>query len=108
MTIDQLSIAFAEAPNYNDPDAFASDLLLSSAFLPLDPDAEPDLTLADPLRAVWTAACGSFPEFLRTVGLTQSGCSRRFGIPLRTVQGWALGERQCPAYIRRMLYELSA
>lgn len=108
MTIDQISLAFSEAPHYADVDAFVSDLLLSSSFLPKDETSAPDPALIAPLRAVWTAACASFPEFLRSVGLTQSGCSRRFGIPLRTVQGWALGERQCPAYIRRMIYELSA
>ena len=48
----------------------------------------------------------SFSEFLKAVGLTQSELSRRFEIPLRTVQGWALGERACPPYIIKMMSEI--
>lgn len=48
-----------------------------------------------------------FRDLLAMLGLTQSECARRFGIPLRTVQSWALGERQCPAYVRRMMAELA-
>ena len=107
MTNDQLSLAWDEAAQYSDPDAFVSDLLLSSAFLPEDPDAQPDLSLAPALRAVWTACCGSFRELLQLIHETQSSLSRRFDIPMRTVQGWALGERQCPPYVRRMILELS-
>lgn len=37
---------------------------------------------------------------------TQTGLSKRFGIPLRTVQGWYLGERNPPAYVVHMMAEL--
>ncbi len=36
-------------------------------------------------------------------GITQTQLSRRFGIPLRTVQGWYLGERKPPRYVVDML-----
>lgn len=39
---------------------------------------------------------------------TQTGLSKRFGIPLRTVQGWYLGERNPPAYVVLMMDELLA
>lgn len=39
---------------------------------------------------------------------TQTGLSKRFGIPLRTVQGWYLGERNPPAYVVGMMDELLA
>ena len=37
------------------------------------------------------------------MGLSQSACAKRFCIPLRTVQGWALEERDPPAYVRLLL-----
>jgi len=39
---------------------------------------------------------------------TQTGLSKRFGIPLRTVQGWYLGERKPPLYVLSMMDELLA
>ena len=49
----------------------------------------------------------TFREQVKAMHMTQSGCARRFRVPLRTLQGWALGERECPAYIRLMMAELT-
>ena len=107
MTHTQITLAAQEASNYSDPDAFISDMLLSAAFLPPeDETAEPDMNLAPALKTVWTAVNGRFAELLTALGLTQTECSRRFRVPLRTVQGWKLGERECPLYIRLMMVEL--
>ena len=38
--------------------------------------------------------------------ITQTELAQRFGIPLRTVQGWYLGERKPPDYVVRMIVEL--
>ena len=46
-----------------------------------------------------------FREWLNEVNLSQSECARHFGIPLRTVQNWALGERECPAYTLKMMQD---
>lgn len=48
-----------------------------------------------------------FRDLLRAMGLTQSACSRRFEIPLRTVQHWAGEDRECPIYLRLMMAELT-
>lgn len=48
----------------------------------------------------------AFRDFLAALGLTQTECARRFSIPLRTVQHWAAGDRDCPAYVRLMMAEL--
>ena len=48
-----------------------------------------------------------FRDLLAALGLSQTECSRRFGIPLRTVQGWANETRHCPPYIRLMMAELT-
>ena len=49
----------------------------------------------------------TFREQVKAMHMTQSGCARRFRVPLRTLQGWALGERESPAYIRLMMAELT-
>ena len=108
MTPEQITLAFAEAGNYTDPDAFVSDPTLSSAFSPEDEAAEPDMRLIVALRTIWTAVNCPFADFLAVLGVTQTQLSRRFGIPLRTVQSWALGERQSPSYVTRMIFELLA
>lgn len=108
MTDTQITHAFSEAPAYTDPDAFVSDLLLSATFIdPDDPEAEPDLTQAGALRRIWQAANLPFKALLVELGLTQTGLSKRYGIPLRTVQGWAGETRTPPLWLRLMLADLA-
>ena len=45
-------------------------------------------------------------ELCEKYNISQSGLARRFGIPLRTVQGWYLGERKPPEYVVGMIDEL--
>lgn len=45
--------------------------------------------------------CGAY-------GLSQTELSRRYGIPLRTVQDWHAGRRTPPDYVINMLSELLA
>ena len=49
-----------------------------------------------------------FLTLLAEAGLSQSECARRFGIPLRTVQNWASGQRVCPDYTLNMMRQLVA
>lgn len=108
MTETQLSLAIKEAPNYTDPDAFASDMLLSAAFIePGDYETEPDLAQVDDLRRVWTICAAPFRDFLSLMGLGQSALSRLHHIPLRTVQNWASGTSECPTYTRIMMARLA-
>lgn len=108
MTDTQITHAFSEAPNYTDPDAFVSDLLLSAVFLPPDdPEAQPDLSQAEPLRRIWQAACLPVKALLAELGLTQTGLSKRYGIPIRTVQDWAGERRTPPLWLRLMLADLA-
>lgn len=48
-----------------------------------------------------------FRDLLKALGMTQTGCSRRYDIPLRTVQHWAAGDRDCPPYVKLMIAELA-
>lgn len=45
-------------------------------------------------------------EICSTYGLTQKAMSDRFGIPLRTVENWAGGQRQPPEYVINMIVEI--
>lgn len=45
----------------------------------------------------------SIKEIIKKSGTTQTGFAKRFGIPLRTVQAWCLGERECPTYVEKLL-----
>ena len=103
MTDKLFAEIWADAQKTNDIDAFSSDWVLSSALLPEDADMDP--TLWEQLRILWRVAHDPFKDLLQLMGLRQTGCATRFCIPLRTVQGWALGERECPAYIRLMMSE---
>lgn len=45
-------------------------------------------------------------EICEKYGIGQTELARRFDIPLRTVQGWYLGERKPPSYVPGMIVEL--
>lgn len=45
-------------------------------------------------------------EILNAYSMTQTALANRFGIPLRTVQNWAGGQRQAPEYVLRMIEEI--
>lgn len=108
MTDKQLDLALFEATHYSDPDAFVSDMLLSAAFVDTeDTEAQPDLTQADDLRRVWTVCAAPFRDFLALLGVGQTALSRMHHIPLRTVQNWASGTSECPAYTRIMMARLA-
>lgn len=57
------------------------------------------------LEKIWTVARMSFKELVNASGLTQSGFAKCAGVPLRTLQGWCGGTRECPVYIRFLLAE---
>ena len=59
----------------------------------------------DQLSRIWHVAHDAFAVLLKAMGIRQTELSTRFCIPLRTVQGWALGERECSSYIRLMIAE---
>lgn len=45
----------------------------------------------------------SIANLIKEHGLTQSGLSRMLGIPLRTVQGWCIGERTPPEWVVNLI-----
>lgn len=57
------------------------------------------------LSTIWDVVHLSMRELVARTGLSQTAFAKGAGIPLRTVQGWCLGERECPAYVRFLLAE---
>ena len=104
MTDTQFYQAFREAFAYSDPDAFASDVALSSIFPTVKDDDLP--VLAEDLRHVWRYAHITVREIVQHTGLTQSNFAQRFAIPLRTLESWLGGKNACPPYTRLMLAKL--
>lgn len=45
-------------------------------------------------------------ELRRKTGMSQSEFSKYFGIPMRTIQCWEIGQRKPPDYIPKLLERL--
>lgn len=56
--------------------------------------------VTDILCRIHTAAHMTVREIIDTAGITQSAFSLKFCIPLRTIEHWAAGTRECSHYIR--------
>lgn len=55
---------------------------------------------------LYDVATADFKTMLNMAGRGQTELSRDFGIPLRAVQHWVTGDRECPSYTRMMLARL--
>lgn len=91
----------------SDPKA-VKEVLLNNVTLSIEDDAAGCVDLdAEKVRisCVWDVAHMTMREMVDRTGLSQTAFAKRAGIPLRTVQGWCLGERDCPAYVRFLLAE---
>lgn len=98
------SMLYAEAGTYADRDAYISDLALSSVW----GDAEVPAERLALLGGIWDGAHCTVPELIKKYGMTQTGFSQFFNIPLRTVQNWCGGQRECPSYVAAMASEILA
>lgn len=104
MTIYQYHLALTEIENYTDRDAFVSDLALSSAF-----QEESDLTeTVSELSMIWDAYHMTIRDLRTAAGLSRIDFSRRFRIPIRTIENWECtgpNARECPVYVRLLIAE---
>ena len=66
----------------------------------IDLDAEKER-----LSVIWDLARLSMRELISRTGMSQTAFAKCAGIPLRTVQNWCAGSRDCPAYVRFLLAE---
>ena len=98
---------YSEARNYECREAYISDLALSSIWGNVPGYDIPDERL-ELLGRIWDDTHCTVRELISRYGLTQTAFAHRFGIPLRTVQGWCCGERVCPPYLITMAGEILA
>lgn len=104
MTINQYHIALTEIENYTDRDAFVSDLALYSAF---QEDSDLSVTVSE-LVLIWEAYHMTIRELRTAAGISRMDFSRRFRIPIRTIENWectGANARECPAYVRLLIAE---
>lgn len=101
------STLYAETNTYADRDAYISDLALSSIWGDAEAAEIPAARLTL-LGAFWDGAHCTIPELIEKYRLTQTGFAQYFGIPLRTVQNWCGGQRECPPYVAAMAAEILA
>lgn len=83
--------------------AFLNSITLSvpddaSGYIDLDAEKER-------LSVIWDLAHLSMREMISRTGMSQTSFAKCAGIPLRTVQNWCAGSRDCPAYVRFLLAE---
>ena len=62
--------------------------------------------LASDMRNIYQVSHMTMLDLLFASGLTKAAFSRRFLIPLRTVENWVSGIRPCPIYVRLMIADL--
>jgi len=102
MDIKQFSFALSEISAYTDPDAYASDVALSSVF----PDDADIIALAEELKTLFTAAHITVKDIRTSTGLSQAAFCALHGIPKRTIENWESGIATPPPYIPLMLAQL--
>lgn len=105
MTDKQRMQCLFEVPNYNDKDAYISDLALSSIWGETE-DAEIPESRIDDLGRLWDAANRTVKQISADAGLSQRKLAEKFCIPYRTVENWCAGTRECPVYVRLMMQKI--
>ena len=104
MTDKQFYEIYTDALNATDRDAFVSDWSLSSIF---GDGYDDDISSrAEQIGKIWDVAHMSVQELCSRSGIGQSELSRKFCIPLRTVQNWFGGQNRCPQYVVLMMSRL--
>ena len=93
-----------EAGNYTDRDAYISDMALSSIWGDA-PDDEIPAERLEQLGMVWDAVNRPVSEIVKITGMSQAAFAKLHLIPLRTLENWCTGSRECRLYDRIFLQE---
>ena len=102
MTYKQYNFCVSAVAKYSDPDAYVSDLSLSSVWGDA-PDAPIPPERLDQLCGIYAAVNRPFREIVSAAGMTQAAFAEAFCIPLRPIENWCSGCRECPLYSRLMM-----
>ena len=98
----------AELFNMAADPAASHEVFLNSITLSVPDDASGCIDMdAEKVRlsVIWDLAHLSMRELISRTGMSQTAFAKCAGIPLRTVQNWCAGSRDCPAYVRFLLAE---
>lgn len=102
MTDRQFSFCWGHTQRYTDPDAYVSDLALSSIWEDA-PDADIPQDRIDALRRIWAVAHMSMRDLRSASGMAQLKYADHFCVPRRTVEDWDAGKRTPPDYVRILI-----
>lgn len=58
------------------------------------------------LHRLWNVCRTPLRELIGSYGMSQTDFARIYSIPLRTVQHWCGGDRECPLYVRLQLFDV--
>lgn len=101
MNDSQRNFCLSEMDNYSDPDAFVSDLALSSVWGDPEDSAEIPEERIEALRRLWDVVHLPIQQLLAP--MSQAEACRKFYVPRRTMQDWYNNARKCPIYVRLYL-----
>ena len=104
MTDKQFCACVMEVDNYQDRDAYVSDMALSSIWDDAPSDEIPESSV-DAVGRIWDATHKSVKQIAADAGMTQRKLAERFCIPVRTIEDWCTGKRTPPDYVRLMMQE---
>jgi DNA-binding transcriptional regulator YiaG len=106
MTDAQRYNAVTKAAKYTDKDAYLSDLVLSSLWGDAEDEVIDRPTMdkrMEELGKIYDSATITVSEIRASTGLTQNAFSKRFCVPVRTLQDWEGGKRTPPLYVILLL-----
>lgn len=104
MTNKKFYICVGEATCYADRDSFVSELALSSMWEDDETSEIPTERIAV-IGEIYDACHRSVRDIVAAAGMTQRAFAERFCIPLRTVEDWCTGKRECALYMKLMMQE---
>lgn len=102
MTDTQFAACVRECANYDDLDAYVSDLSLSTIWVDAG-TADIPAARIDQLRAIYAAVNRPVRAIVTASGLSQAAFALKYCIPRRTIENWCSGSRECPLYTRLLL-----
>ena len=97
MTYKKYLTLVNECKNYETAEA-----ILAEYGFPADCEFSAD-GLIKAFDIIFAASRGDIAEIIKLSGGNVSAFSRKHNIPLRTINGWASGERKAPEYVIQML-----
>lgn len=105
MTEKNRNYCLRKAENYEDREAFLTDLTHSSIWGDCPENAAP-VDLLEELGELFDLAHITVRQIRHATGLSQASFCTRYNIPRRTLEDWETGVRKPPLYVKLFLAEI--